>query len=1352
MADAAKPDAPAKYEPPRELEGKAQVQKFMGRPKRTPADQAEYFYNVKVTHVVFFAASLGLLAAFLLMFRKDHVRPWKEYQRQFAEMDFEKLWFEMNELRKAEAAHDEKKRELERQIEAFLKVFRGRTVPVTLFDPAAPEKVARLKTAPTVTVLVDEEKRKLSLVEQEKIRGEHYDRQQLFNFAKDELGAARYRFEEAGRHYEEARRSGSGRLPEYERQYLEAKKAWEQVNAKVDLRKREFDEVDALKTFYEDFVTALETRPVPGLWEGRPALADLQREIALITRDLEDKRTRFQKERPSFANRVRNLPVLDFFAPQYKVQQVILPDLKDQLNFTRVDKVDRCHTCHVGIANPVYEVRVHRSAEKEEDRYVFKDPFLREFVAHARGLKDGRPFEPRDCKVCDPDGRRGTEVPAPLTPHGSWDSDDAVRFTKAFMAHPRLDLYVADSSRHPMQRFGCTICHEGDGRDTDFTRVVHTPDDRREAAAWRRRHGTPYGEERYNWKYRELWDLPMIPSKFAQASCRRCHVDAVELDGAEKYVAGMKLFERAGCYGCHRTDTYQVLEKDQANPSLDPNRKARRPGPPLTRIDTKITPEWAWKWVMSPRDFRPATRMPHFFLQSNARNSVTGLDEKGEVRKKPYKPEEIDGTIAWSILRYVWSLSETKEDDPPPAGLKGDAKRGELIVRQVGCTACHKVEDTPESEFRAWTDRSRYLEEFAPSLAGVGSKIKSKTWLYHWVRDPKKYFPDSSMPRLRLTEQEALDVVEYLMTLRKPEWERRPGPPPVREELVNDLVFEQLRKSMPDADARRALRGENPELKDLDGRVRWLGRKMTANFGCYSCHELPRKEGEPDWRNTEGIGVELTGAQPFGSKHYDRLDFGFTMDDGVNHHGVTFKHGVTGQEITARVHETRQDWLEWKLRNPRIFDGGKMESKPWDELLRMPNFGFTDYEIELLQTFVLSFTDHRVAGLVALAEKQYSPDERALNRGERIVRDSNCRACHRMSLDRFEMEWTRPDPSGKKVLTSWEWVEGRNLGRASADNAEGILRRWGLISGDVTKEQLARYEVYSIDWASHHRTLRIPGVVAGGNKFVVFDGDDGWYLDTDEKGQPLKRPIRRRIPQDGGDILPQIAAFKKKLADESDEDIGDMSDPGQLEARYPPMLRTQGVKTQVDWLYRFLKEPWPIRPNIFPLAPGAKTMPDLNIRMPTFGFTDEEAASLVRWFAVRDHLPGVDVYPHTNFPERDPALLAARKEIHEKVLRGVILDREKGCASCHWVAGQAPPGDPFKHAPDLAHVEERLRPRWLYSWVAVPAAIYPRTTMTSFWSNPADPRQADEIRAAVEALLNFRNLTSATGAESKEKK
>ena len=42
-------------------------------------------------------------------------------------------------------------------------------------------------------------------------------------------------------------------------------------------------------------------------------------------------------------------------APTIKVQQIILPNVVDDVNFIRVPKMDRCQTCHLAIDRKGYE-------------------------------------------------------------------------------------------------------------------------------------------------------------------------------------------------------------------------------------------------------------------------------------------------------------------------------------------------------------------------------------------------------------------------------------------------------------------------------------------------------------------------------------------------------------------------------------------------------------------------------------------------------------------------------------------------------------------------------------------------------------------------------------------------------------------------------------------------------------------------------------------------------------------------------------------------------------------------------------------------------------------------------------
>ncbi len=80
---------------------------------------------------------------------------------------------------------------------------------------------------------------------------------------------------------------------------------------------------------------------------------------------------------------------------------------------------------------------------------------------------------------------------------------------------------------HPVDKFGCTICHYGQGRATN----------KKEA------HG----------KGHTHWDYPIIPTKYIQSACAKCHdYKMLQEEGAELVVKGEKLFREKGCRGCHK--------------------------------------------------------------------------------------------------------------------------------------------------------------------------------------------------------------------------------------------------------------------------------------------------------------------------------------------------------------------------------------------------------------------------------------------------------------------------------------------------------------------------------------------------------------------------------------------------------------------------------------------------------------------------------------------------------------------------------------------------------------------------------------------------------------------------------
>ena len=72
----------------------------------------------------------------------------------------------------------------------------------------------------------------------------------------------------------------------------------------------------------------------------RQALASRRR---ALRKDEDNLRRKLTGLVPSFPNVFRNLPMVDFIDPSIRVRQVVLADLRNELNFTRVPRVDRLH-------------------------------------------------------------------------------------------------------------------------------------------------------------------------------------------------------------------------------------------------------------------------------------------------------------------------------------------------------------------------------------------------------------------------------------------------------------------------------------------------------------------------------------------------------------------------------------------------------------------------------------------------------------------------------------------------------------------------------------------------------------------------------------------------------------------------------------------------------------------------------------------------------------------------------------------------------------------------------------------------------------------------------------------------
>jgi mono/diheme cytochrome c family protein len=371
-------------------------------------------------------------------------------------------------------------------------------------------------------------------------------------------------------------------------------------------------------------------------------------------------------------------------------------------------------------------------------------------------------------------------------------------------------------------------------------------------------------------------------------------------------------------------------------------------------VQSKLEQDWIVRWLQNPKEFRASTKMPRIFHLSNTSD--------------PASMEKSNAAIA-GIAAYLIKNSDPITLTPPP--VKGDAEKGAALVKELGCAGCHTV-------------GGQAANNHGPELSGLGSKVKAE-WLYSWIKNPKLYHPETRMPSLRLSDEEASHITSYLLSQRNQKFESLQLPL-VKPEAVDELAASYLSGTMRQEDVKAELGKMNAEQK-----LEFVGKKAIAHQGCFACHDIKGFE------TAKPIGTELTEE---GSKDIHKLFFGF-----------------------VHIPETRQDWFAQKLKEPRIFDKGK--ELPYLEKLRMPQFDFTDAQIESLVTFLLS---QQKAYIPKEMSRTLDSKDKQIEAGRLMVSKFNCNGCHTLdgkegrARELFEDKGNAPpiiDGEGSKAQEEW---------------------------------------------------------------------------------------------------------------------------------------------------------------------------------------------------------------------------------------------------------------------------------------------------------------------------------------------
>ncbi len=326
-----------------------------------------------------------------------------------------------------------------------------------------------------------------------------------------------------------------------------------------------------------------------------------------------------------------------------------------------------------------------------------------------------------------------------------------------FRAHP--------TTPHRLEEIGCTVCHRGQGRATTT------------AAA----HGAT-----------KHWESPMLPSYYVSGSCGSCHRERRPPE-AYTVAAGRELIERSNCAACHKIPGFSM---------------ERLPGPDLSNIGDKVRPEWLYRWLMSPFEYLPESKMPDFRLSEKEVATLTSY-------LLTFKSKDTAGSEDAKLEQMLLNPSDE------------EIEYGETRYRELRCVSCHAQEGRGG--------------KLGPDLGKIASKV-NPLWLRSWLKNPRKHFPDSIMPQYGMTERDNRAIVSYMLS-----------------ELVDY-------DSDPDEDEKILARIPEPS-----NAVLAEGEALFRQYGCAYCHALtghePRGEFAPDLSE---IGVKDIDQLDFGDLSIER--------------------------------------------------------------------------------------------------------------------------------------------------------------------------------------------------------------------------------------------------------------------------------------------------------------------------------------------------------------------------------------------------------------------------------------------------------------------------------------------------
>ncbi|HLG30929.1 MAG TPA: c-type cytochrome [Candidatus Brocadiales bacterium] len=396
---------------------------------------------------------------------------------------------------------------------------------------------------------------------------------------------------------------------------------------------------------------------------------------------------------------------------------------------------------------------------------------------------------------------------------------------------------------------------------------------------------------------------------------------------------------------CAETKTDNVITA--ATEKLYNPYKRVKNGPPLKNVTHKVNASWISGWIKDTKIYDPGARMPFLMLEDDEVKAIVAYLASIADKNPPYPKPQWDDYI----LKPESELTVEESDNLDKLISTGKGAWG-----KARCGLCHALKGIGG------------FVPVAPDLGKVQLKISNRDWLYYWIKNPREHFLDTMMSQFRLTDEELMPLIEYIVRSEdfKPEYEED------EEEAV-------IKPASPMA-----------EEYSKDPAMIEKGKKLVTISRCVVCHDI------------EGINEVLPPIvrDPVPTEGFPKLVYEIRCLTCHNFRGEGGTYAPPWDIVGSKL---KEDWMRNFLKSPDVI-------RPI--LQQMPRFGITEEEAEVAVSHIktnytmptFGLTEKEVNIATEFIKKEFvakeipdlfkEVDEKRAAAGEKFFNDYGCNTCH----------------------------------------------------------------------------------------------------------------------------------------------------------------------------------------------------------------------------------------------------------------------------------------------------------------------------------------------------------------------